>query len=402
MLRFAIAAALGAAAALCASASAQAQVFASGAVFHVRACGEAPAGVARCHAHMVSDARGSLLANRFKPNRTEPRARSNVVPQGYGPSDLRSAYGVTTSGSASTTIAIVDAYGYPTAEADLGVYRSAYGLPACTTANGCFAKVNERGQQANYPRQNVGWDQEQALDVDMASAMCPNCKIILVEATSASYIDLATAENLAASLGAHVISNSYGGGEMGTTGVEPAYNHPGVAITVSTGDSGYGAQFPATSPHVIAVGGTSLTRAANTRGWAETAWSGGGSGCSSVYAKPIWQHDPLCTTRMEADISAVGDPYTGVAAYAPVNSRSSAWLVFGGTSVGAPLIGGIFANNGGAVVLGTNPYAYAGGGALNDVTGGGNGNCGGTYFCAAGPGYDGPTGLGTPQGTTAF
>jgi subtilase family serine protease len=404
MSRLAAIAILAASAVLGGGAAASAQsVFLSGNAFHVQACPVAVArGMARCHAHIVTDGRGVFLLNRFMTNRTERNAKSNVVPQGFGPSDLHSAYNVTTNGSASTIMAIVDAYGYTSAETDMGVYRSTYGLPACTSANGCFAKYNERGQKSNYPQANTGWSQETALDLDMASAMCPNCKIILVEANSSSYSDLAAAENLAANLGARVISNSYGGAESGSQSYESAYNHAGVAITASTGDSGYaaGPQFPATSPHVIAVGGTSLSRASNARGWTETVWNDAGSGCSKVYAKPTWQKDPLCTMRMEADVSAIADPNTGVAVYGPENSRTSAWLVFGGTSVAAPLVGGIYANNGAAVSYGSNPYANTG--ALNDVTSGNNGSCGGTYFCTAGPGYDGPTGLGTPKGVTAF
>jgi len=321
------------------------------------------------------------------------------VPAGYGPSDLRSAYAITTDGT--TTIAIVDAYGYANAESDLAVYRAQYGLPACTTANGCFKKVNQSGQQSNYPRDNTGWAQESALDLDMASAMCPGCKLVLVEARTASFSDLATAVNTAASLpSVTVISNSYGGGETGSATYEPAYNHPGKAITVSTGDSGYGVQFPASSPHVIAVGGTHLTRGGGTRGWTETAWSSGGSGCSSVYAKPGFQTDALCTKRMEADVSAVGDPATGVAVYGPTSRRGSAWLVFGGTSVSAPLIAGIYGVTGHTPNGADSIYAHLG--SLNDVTSGTNGSCGGTYFCTAQPGYDGPTGNGTPNGTGAF
>lgn len=377
--------------AVCGPAEAQ-TVEVSNGIYHIRACqgGEVP-GFARCHAHIVTDRTGRVIA------RNATRA---TPPQGYAPSDLKSAYQVSGSGSATTVIAIVDAYGYPDAEADLGVYRAMYGLPACTTANGCFAKYNENGQQSSYPAANLGWQQETALDLDMASAMCPNCKIILIEASSSSYSDLARAENLAASLRAHVISNSYGGPEQGTQSIESAYNHPGVAITVSAGDSGYGAQFPATSPHVTAVGGTSLYRASNARGWSETAWSETGSGCSGVYGKPVWQKDPLCTMRMEADVSAIADPYTGVAVYGPYKTNASAWLVFGGTSVGAPLIAGLYGVNGAATNYGGNPYAVPS--ALNDITSGSNGRCGGTYFCNAVAGYDGPTGLGTPKNSTAF
>jgi subtilase family serine protease len=319
---------------------------------------------------------------------------------GYSPSSLRSAYKVTATGSPSTIVAIVDAYGYTNAERDLGVYRAQYGLPTCTTANGCFKKLNQNGVQGSYPAQNTGWSQETALDLDMASAMCPGCKIYLIEATNTSYSNLGTAENTAARLGAHAISNSYGGGEQGSTSYESAYNHPGVAVTVSSGDDGYGVQFPASSPHVTAVGGTHLVTASNSRGWTETVWSGAGSGCSSVYAKPTWQHDGGCSRRMVADVSAVADPNTGVSVYGPVNSRSSGWLVFGGTSVAAPLIAGAYGANGGAVNYGSDPYANTG--SLFDVTSGSNGSCGGSYLCTGVVGYDGPTGLGTPNGTAAF
>jgi subtilase family serine protease len=363
----------------------------SGNVYHKVACARGnPNGTARCHAHVVTDARGEEMNGQVTPN---------AVPSGYGPNDLKSAYNITTNGT--TTIAIVDAQGYPNAEADLAVYRSQYGLPACTTANGCFKKVNQTGVQGSYPTTDVGWDQEQALDLDMASAMCPGCKIVLVQATSASYANLAQAVRTAAAMpGVTVISNSYGGSEAGTTSYEASYNQPGKAVTVSTGDSGYGVQFPASSPHVIAVGGTNLVRASNARGWSETAWTSGGSGCSTVYAKPSFQTDALCTMRVEADVSAVGDPNTGVAVYGPTTRRASGWMVFGGTSVSAPLIGGIYG------VTGHTPTGaasiYANKASLNDVTSGSNGTCGGTYFCTAGVGYDGPTGNGTPNGTAPF
>ena len=353
------------------------------AVGHAAVC---PAGMEemRCHARVLIDATGA------------PAASS--TPSGYAPADLRSAYNISGAGSSATIIAIVDAYGYPSAEADLGVYRSKFGLPACTTANGCFHKVDQNGG-TSYPRTDTGWDQEQALDLDMASAMCPSCQIVLVQASSATSGNLGTAVDTAARLGAHVISNSYGGGEQGAASYESHYTHPGVAITASSGDNGYGVEYPASSPHVIAVGGTSLTRAGGSRGWAETAWSGAGSGCSTVFAKPSWQQDTGCAMRTVADVSAVADPSTGVAVYGPTNRRRSAWMVFGGTSVAAPLVGGIYAVNGGTVTDG-GPYSHTG--ALFDVTSGSNGNCGGSYLCTAQAGYDGPTGLGTPDGTTAF
>jgi len=328
------------------------------------------------------------------------QATANAVPSGFGPADLRDAYKVTGTGSSATTIAIVDAYGYSKAESDLAVYRSQYGLPPCTTANGCFKKVNQNGVQGSYPRDDIGWAQETALDLDMASAMCPNCKILLVEASSATTANLGTAVNTAVSLGAHVVSNSYGGSESGAASYDAYYTHPGVAITVSTGDNGYGVEYPASSPHVTAVGGTHLVRASNSRGWTETAWSGAGSGCSTVFAKPSWQTDTGCAKRTVGDVSAVADPNTGVAVYGPARKNSSAWMVFGGTSVSAPLVGGIYGVNGGAVNAGSDPYSHTS--ALFDVSGGSNGSCGGSYLCTAVTGYDGPTGLGSPNGTAAF
>ena len=359
----------------------------SGNVYHRAVCAHTnPRGQARCDAHVVTDASGSPRAG--KPGPSGP-------PSGFAPAELRSVYNV--SGAGTGTIAIVDAYGYAKAEADLAVYRAQFNLSPCTTANGCFKKVNQNGSTTSYPRDNTGWDQEQALDLDMASAMCPTCKILLVQATTPSYADLAAAVNTAGSLGAIVISNSYGGSETGSQSYANAYNKPGVAVTVSTGDSGYGVQFPASAPGTIAVGGTHLVRVAGG-GWAETTWTGAGSGCSSTYAKPAWQTDALCAFRMEGDISAVADPATGVAVYGPGNGGKPTWLVFGGTSVSAPLIGGIYAAYNLHPTAASNIWATHTSGK-HDVTSGSNGSCGGTYLCTAGAGYDGPTGWGTPNGT---
>jgi hypothetical protein len=368
-----------------------------GNVYAMSVCGKFSApGTAHCFAKVVTDARGNIRESALRPSRFS----RNAVPAGYGPAELRDAYNVTTSGSSNYTIAIVDAYGYNAAETDLAVYRSTYGLPPCTTANGCFRKVNQNGSSSSFPRQDTGWAQEQALDLQMASAMCPNCKILLVQASTASIANLAKAVNTAVSLGADAVSNSYGGSESGTTSYEKNWNHPNVAITVSSGDYGYGVQFPASSPHVTAVGGTSLTRASNTRGWNETVWSGAGSGCSSTYQKPTWQTDGNCARRTVADVAAIGDPNTGVAVYGPVTSRRSGWMVFGGTSVAAPLIAGVYGANGGTANYGQDPYLHSS--ALFDVTSGSNGSCGGSYLCTGAVGYDGPTGLGTPNGTSAF
>ena len=370
----------------------------SGRVFHIRACPsfEGPQS-ARCYAHIVTDSRGNILSRAALPNTT---------PAGYSPNQLRGAYGIIGSGSAATTVAIVDAYGYPNAASDLAVYRTQFGLGAAS-----LTIVNQSGG-TKPPKTNNGWDQEQALDLDMVSSMCPNCKILLVQASSASFSNLGAAANYAAAH-ASVVSNSYGGGESGSSAYEADYNHPGIAVTASAGDSGYGAQFPATSPHVIAVGGTSLNLSGNTR-VSETVWSGTGSGCSAIYGKPTWQHDPLCGFRMETDVSAVADPNTGVAVYGPGSGGRSGWLVFGGTSVAAPLIGGIYGEKSNeATACATNPAftescassIYANASALNDIApppAGSNGNCGGSYFCTVETGYDGPTGLGTPKGDTAF
>jgi subtilase family serine protease len=365
----------------------------SGNTYHVAVCGNVPAGFARCHAHVVTDVSGNAIQN----------DGSRVG--GFGPADLRDAYKITGNGSSSTIISVVDAFGYTNAETDLGTYRANFGLPACTTANGCFEKLNQTGQQGNYPAQNIGWAQESALDLDMASAMCPSCKVWLVEGNTSSFSDLATAVVTAATLGAHVISNSYGGSEGGSQSLEASYTHAGVAVTASTGDSGFagGPQFPATTSHVIAVGGTHLSKDGSQRGWTESAWRGAGSGCSTVYVKPSWQTDSGCSKRMEADVSADADPATGVAVYGPNSSGVSTWLVFGGTSVAAPMVGGIYAVNGKTV----KHYAktlYGAKAKVFDVTTGNNGTCAGkpSYFCTAGPGYDGPTGVGTPNGSKSF
>jgi len=350
---------------------------------HARVCDAS--GEVRCHARVLVDADGKPAVN--------------ATPAGLGPAQLRDAYKIASNGSSSTIVAIVDAFGYPNAETDLATYRSTFGLPPCTTANGCFRKVDQRGG-TSFPRLDVGWAQETALDLDMASAICPACKILLVEGDTNSFANLAAAVNTAASLGAHVISNSYGGGESGSTAVEAAYDHPGIAITASSGDAGFGVEFPASSPHVIAVGGTSLRTASNARGWTETAWSGAGSGCSTVYAKPAWQADAGCSHRSVADVSAIADPNTGVAVFAPTSRNKTGFLVFGGTSVAAPLIGAVYGANGGAVNFGSDPYAHTS--ALFDVTSGSNGSCSPSYLCTAGAGYDGPTGLGTPNGVGAL
>ncbi|MFL5658160.1 MAG: peptidase S8 [Ktedonobacteraceae bacterium] len=350
----------------------------------VQVCGAASMGHARCLAIRVDSAG-------LTPN----------APAGYHPSDLQSAYKLpsATAGSGQT-VAIVDAFDDPKAESDLGVYRSTFGLAPCTTANGCFKKVNQTGG-TTYPPSNSGWSEEISLDLDMVSAICPKCHILLVETNDNSFTNLGKGVNEAVKLQANEISNSYGGSEYsGETTLASYYNHPGHVITASAGDSGYGPQVPAAFNTVTAVGGTTLKRASNTRGWSETVWSGTGSGCSGFITKPSWQTDTGCKKRTISDVSADANPSTGVAVYDTFNEPG--WLVFGGTSVSSPIIASVYAlaGNAGSVTYGSYPYSHRTG--LYDVTSGSNGSCGGSYLCTAKVGYDGPTGLGTPKGTSAF
>jgi subtilase family serine protease len=344
----------------------------------------------------------------------KPRAAASPAapqaPQPYMAADLQSAYNLP-SATAGTgqVIAVVDAFDDPAAAADLAAYRAANALPACDSAP-CFIKVNQQGQQGDYPPSDSGWAVEESLDLDMASAICPNCHIILVEANDNSVANLALAVDEAAALGATVISNSYGASEGPyEAGIAPYYSHKGVAIVASSGDSGYGASVPAAYGTVTAVGGTALyPDPYSARGWSEEDWDFAGSGCSAYVAKPAWQHDPLCPMRMIADVSADADPNTPVAVY---DSAAGGWIAVGGTSVGAPIIAGVYALAGNAAQADQGAgYVYAHSEFLNDVTGGppfyagdgDNGYCGDTYICTAKPGYDGPTGLGTPDGTGAF
>ena len=344
------------------------------------------AGEASCLSMVRDDAVG--------PKGVQPKD----TPAGFGPADLQDAYNLPAAGS-NDTVAIVDAFDNPNAEADLGVYRQQYGLPACTTANGCFKKIDQRGG-TDYPPPDAGWAGEIALDVDMVSAVCPTCKILLVESDD-NYLDnLGAAVNQAVAQGAKFVSNSYGGSEDSseTQGDDAYYHHPGVVVTASSGDDGYGTSYPAASPYVTSVGGTSLVQdTSSTRGWSETVWNGAGSGCSAYEAKPSFQQDTGCARRTIADVSAVADPNTGVAVY------NGGWHVYGGTSVSAPVIASVYAL-GGTPPAGSEPnsFPYAHTSDLNDVTSGSNGSCNPAYLCTGGSGYDGPTGLGTPNGVAAF
>lgn len=327
-----------------------------------------------CDLRFASDQANCTVAiNITLPPISDITTPSNLLP-GLHPADLRNAYSLP-SGGAGQTVAIVDAYDDPNAEADLAVYRAAFGLGTCTTLNGCLTKVNQKGQQGAYPALNAGWSTEISLDLDVVSAVCPQCRILLVEANSASLDDLGAAVDTAAAMGAKYISNSYYGVEWpGETGTDAHYRHPGTAITVSSGDQ-RSTFYPAASPYVTSVGGTSLSNGS------ETAWTYDGDGCSLYESKPSWQGSTGCHTRSTVDVAAVADPQTGVSMY---DSTAGGWLVAGGTSVGAPLVAAAYALSG-------NPqgpaYSYAHRAAFNDM---------------APAGYDLPTGLGSPNGVSGL
>jgi subtilase family serine protease len=239
------------------------------------------------------------------------------------------------------------------------------------------------------------------------SAICPDCKILVVQAKSASIVDLGTAVNTASKqAGVVAISNSYGGGDLSDATYGAPYNHPGIAVTASTGDNGYqGGSFPASSSYVTAVGGTSLFAAPGTsRGWTESAWSGAGSGCSTVNAALAAASgaNTGCTKRAIADVSAVADPSNGgMAVYYPTSKTVSTWAQVGGTSESAPIIAAVYALSGNTAGY-TNALPYSHTANLFDVSTGSNGTCPTTQWCNARTGWDGPTGLGTPNGTGAF
>ena len=344
---------------------------------------------------------------------------------GYGPSQLQAAYNLTAASAADgagTTVAVVDAFNDPTAAADLATYRSAAGLPALTA--GQFTVYNQNGQTSPLPATAPAtddWTLEESLDVDMVSAICPNCKIDLVEASSDSGNGLFVAEQTAATtLGAKYISNSWGGSESSS---DPSmdssdFGVSGVVYTASAGDGAYsaGVIYPATSPHVVGVGGTTLNTASNSRGWTESVWKtssteGTGSGCSAVEPQPSWQAAiPLiksaCSHRVDNDVAADADPNTGAAVYDTTNGNGG-WNEVGGTSESSPIIASVFAlagNNGnGGNNAADSIYTHTAN--LNEVTASNNGTCSPSVLCTATGAantYNGPTGWGTPNGLTAF
>jgi hypothetical protein len=456
-------------------------------------CAEPPAGRVACLAEELVPLTAQAQAHTHPLGlaRTSGGASPASAATGsYGlrPEDLHSAYELPTTGTGTQTIAIVDAYNDPTAESDLKEYDEEFHLPACTSEGGCFRKVNENGGSSPLPfpqssaeleaartgspleaaeaEEATGWDLEISLDIETARAVCQSCHILLVEANAPSWSDLESAERAAESLGAGEISNSWGGREVGIVPAQEAasaFNHPGTVITAAAGDDGYlswaapssqrgYAEFPASSPHVVAVGGTLLAPLGKAGSWAgETVWNalssrgapaGGGGGCSVEFAAPAWQQDLSDWSavgcgrgRAVADVAADAAPYSGVAVHDTselcedeVEGKAVHWCTIGGTSLASPLIAAVFGLAGGAGAAYYPAHtlyanAAASPGSLHDVTEGSNGKCllpngpGGRsgctpaeagsscsshLICVAGSGYDGPTGIGTPSGLTAF
>ncbi len=410
----------------------------------VRAICPARPGRLRCFALMRTDVGGGNPLGYHGPDlaRAFSGAAANLG-GGWTPKELQRAYRLPSlMRGKGETVAVVDAFGYRNAAADLAVYRAQFGLPPCTVANGCLRIVNQYGNAAPLPKESSvadDWRPEAALDVDMVSAICPNCHIIMVQTKNDGGNNLYDGVNAAARLGADAISNSYGGGE-GPNGIygeksDPAFEHKGVAITASAGDSGYfdcapgsacdGAEQPCTLPSVVCVGGTSLLAAGNARGFKETVWNtmnlnacGGncgatGSGCSAIVPKPAWQHDKGCAKRSETDVSAVASVNTPVDIY--TTAEGIGWSAFGGTSASAPIIAAVFALAGNTREIVAPQRLWATGRTgrgFFDVTVGNNVQFSGSkkhvcgaadrYICYARKGYDGPTGWGTPDGISAF
>ncbi len=394
-----------------------------------RSCGQPLPGRAACLAmHLLVEPAGGARPQLRTRQGVRTLERSKPYPGFLTPEMLHDAYEMPgeTAAGATQTIAVVDAYDDPTAEADLAVYDKQFGLPPCTAKDGCFTKVNQKGEPSPLPEVEGGWASEISIDLQMAHATCQDCKLLLVETDSEKFSDLGAGVRAAAELGASEISNSYGGIEEPSDSSLAAtdYRHPGIVVAASSGDCGYlnseclhssrGANFPADSAEVLSVGGTALSESGGI--WTSSAWRDAGSGCSEVFSAPPWQSELTSfaatgcgSARAIADVSAIADPNTGVDIYdsTPEEPRvPTGWGVWGGTSVAAPIIAAEFALAGGANGVpdpAATIYRHAGeASSLLDVTTGSNGECEAHTICAAGPGFDGPTGLGSPRGLGAF
>jgi subtilase family serine protease len=342
-------------------------------------CPGAENDAARCHSLYSTDARGNPLVSNS--------------PYGLSPQTIKSVYGFSTSPTAGAgkTIAIVDAFDDPTAENDLNVFSSQYGLPSCTTANGCFRKVNQTGG-TNYPRKDAGWALEISLDVQWAHAIAPGAKILLVEAKSNSFSNLLAAEDYAKTH-AQYVSNSWGAGEFsGESAYDSHFAQSGVSFFVSSGDNGAPAEYPSSSPNVISVGGTTLNLGSNGNLVSETGWSGSGGGCSAYESKNAKQSTGSVNCngkRATPDVSLDADPASGVSVYDSTAYQGQAgWWRVGGTSASAPMWA---ARSAAAGVQVDANYVYGNTITFRDITVGNNG-------ADALPGYDLVTGRGSWTG----
>ena len=312
-----------------------------------------------------------------------------TAPHGWGAPDLQAMYRVDPSLGDGVTIAVVDAFGYEAIESDLAVYRQAYGLGPCTIASGCLTVLNNSGKTSPLlPDTDMGWIGETALDVQMVSAICPRCKIVVIQTDGAGPNALQVGQVVAANLGVDAISNSWGGAEVPSDlSKEGDFAHAGVGTFAATGDNGYagGNSYPATSANVIAVGGVSFD------GMITAAWTGAGSACSTVIPRQTWAPSTACTMRASADIAALADPATGVGTYV---AAQGGWNIIGGTSAATPIAAALFAAAGHGDARPAFIYKHKA--AFTDVTVGTSGSCGST-LCSAATGWDGPTGLGVPD-----
>ena len=375
----------------------------------ISVCSDPQDGAASCMSDLVTDSKGTPLTTLATPN-------------GLSPEQMHKAYNLPCTPGANTidwqcdtptifgpkTVAVILAFHSPTIEADLAVYSQTFGLPPCTKANGCLTIVNQNGQTSPLPSgRDSTWAVEAAMDVQIAHAICQTCKILLVEAEDNYFTNLGAATSRAAQMGATVISNSYGNYEYPSYAqYESFYDHPGIAVTASSGDWGYGTIFPASHSKVIGVGGTELSLFPDNSYASEKTWNGAGSGCSATRlagtyqtSLPNWSAVGCGTKKSVSDVSAVASPYTGAAIYDSGNGFGrSGWKIIGGTSLSSPLYAAVIALQGG-IPSGTDgsAFPYTQQDKFRDVNIGSNGSCGGMLKCMAGVGYDGPTGLGTPN-----
>jgi hypothetical protein len=370
-----------------------------------RACSAPKApGVLSCDSLLVSAASKPRFGVQGQA-RLGASADTASPPPGYSPVNLQSAYGLQSESEGTRqTVAIVVPYDDPTAEADLGIYRTQYGLAPCTTANGCFTKDDLSGS----PTTNAGYASDAQVAMDVVSAVCPNCHILLVEAVADDLPDMGSAVEAAVADGADVVDFPFSTPEFsGETSDDTYFDQPGVAIVVPSGDSGFGVSYPAASPYVVAVGGTELTADSSVaRGWQEAVWPGTGSGCSAYEPQPSFQADldNGCTTRMDNDVSAVAASATSSTPVAYYDSYDeNGWAEAGGTPVAAGVIAGVYALAG-TTAAGSTPasYPYSHPDMLNDDITGSNGTCTVTSWCNGGTGYNGPAGEGTPQSVIPF